>query len=433
MKNLINKIQKRQCRCAVIGLGYVGLPLAVELGKCGFEVVGIDIDKEKVKSINQGISYIQDVAQDELSKLVKERKLSATDAFSALMTVDTISICVPTPMRKSREPDISYIIEASKHIARHLKQGQLIILESTTYPGTTEEVLLPMFEANGLKVGKDFFLAFSPERVDPGNPQFNTKNIPKVIGGITEKCSEVAKAFYGTCLPNIISVSNAKTAETVKLMENTFRAVNIALANEMALICHRMNIDVWEVINAAKTKPFGFMAFYPGPGIGGHCIPIDPFYLSWKSRLNGYDARLIELAGEINRAMPDYVVSKIQDALNENGKSLKNAKVLVLGVAYKKDVGDVRESPALSVIELLERKGAKVSYNDPFVPELHIDGINLKNHKLTQANIGQFDCITITTDHSDYDYKMITANAQVIVDTRNAISSELCSKKVIKI
>ena len=433
MKDLIKRIQKKDCRCAVIGLGYVGLPLAVELAKVGFEVVGIDIDKTKVNLINQGQSYIQDVAQEDIQRLVKERKLSATNVFSALMTVDTINICVPTPMRKSREPDISYIIDASKHIARYLKKNQLIILESTTYPGTTEEVLLPMFEAGGLKAGKDFYLAFSPERVDPGNPQFNTKNIPKVIGGITSNCTEVAKTLYQQCLENVIVVSSAKVAETVKLMENTFRAVNIALANEMALICHRMNIDVWEVINAAKTKPFGFMAFYPGPGIGGHCIPIDPFYLSWKSRLNGYDARLIELAGEINRAMPDYVVAKIQDALNANSKSLKDAKVLILGVAYKKDVGDVRESPALSVIELLEQKGAKVSYNDPFVPELKIDGIDLKNHNLSAKNIKNFDCVAITTDHTSYDYKMIIDNAQIVVDTRNAIKEEYNGKNVVKI
>jgi len=421
---LIDKIKKKEARCAVIGLGYVGLPLVVEFAKAGFEVVGIDLDKDKVKSINQGKSYIQDVPTSELEELVHKGMISATTSYGALMNVDTINICVPTPLRKSKEPDISYIVKSAEQIARYLKKGQLIILESTTYPGTTDEVLLPMFEAKRLKVGRDFYLAFSPERVDPGNEKYTTKNIPKVVGGVTPRCTEAAKTLYEQSVERVIPVSSTRVAETVKLLENTFRAVNIGLVNEVALMCNKMRIDVWEVIDAAATKPFGFMPFYPGPGLGGHCIPIDPFYLSWKARLNGFEARFIELAGEVNRSMPEHVVNKITDALNERGRSVKDSKVLVLGVAYKKDVNDYRESPALEIIEFLKQKGAKVSFHDPYVPQIQYNGLSLKNRKIKAEDLKQSDCVAIVTNHSDFDYDWIMQNAKLVVDTRNVIKQK---------
>ena len=429
--NLINKIKQRKIRSAVIGLGYVGLPLAVELADAGVEVVGIDLDKSKVDAVNNKKSYIQDVPTERLKDLVSKGMLSATTAYSALMNVDTINICVPTPLRKTKEPDITYIVKSAEQIARYLKKGQLIILESTTYPGTTDEVLLPMFEAKGLKVGRDFFLAFSPERVDPGNPKYNTKNIPKVVGGITPACTEAAKALYELCIDTVYPVSSTRVAETVKLLENTFRAVNIGLVNELALMCDKMGIDVWEVIDAAKTKPFGFMAFYPGPGLGGHCIPIDPFYLSWKARLFGFEARLIELAGQINGAMPEYVVRKIGDALNERGKSIKGSKILILGVAYKRDVSDCRESPAFEVIHSLNQKGAEVSYNDPHVPSFEENGITLRSTKLSPEILKKSDCVVVITDHSKYDYHWIVQHSNLILDTRNAIKVK--NSKVVKL
>ena len=418
-------------KVVIIGLGYVGLPLAVELADAGVEVVGIDLDKSKVDAINSKKSYIQDVSTEQVKELVSKGMLSATTAYSALMNVDTINICVPTPLRKTKEPDISYIVKSAEQIARYLKKGQLIILESTTYPGTTDEVLLPMFEAKGFKVGKDFFLAFSPERVDPANPKYNTKNIPKVVGGITPACTEAAKALYELAIDTVYPVSSTRVAETVKLLENTFRAVNIGLANELALMCDKMKINVWEVIDAAKTKPFGFMAFYPGPGLGGHCIPIDPFYLSWKARLFGFEARFIELAGQINGAMPEHVVTKVGDALNAKGKSIKGARILILGVAYKKNVSDYRESPAFEVIEHLSQKGAQVSYNDPYVPSFEENGLKLKSVKLTPELLKKSDCVVVITDHAKYDYRWIVQHAALVLDTRNAIKVK--SAKVVKL
>jgi len=429
--NLIDKIKERKARCCVIGLGYVGLPLLVEFAKAGFEAVGIDLDKDKVKSVNSGSSYVQDVSSEELKQLVQKGLITATTFYSALINVDTINICVPTPLRKTREPDISYIVKASEQIARYLKRQQLIILESTTYPGTTEEVLLPMFEAKNLKVGKDFYLAFSPERVDPTNKIYKTKNIPKVVGGVTPKCTQIAKIFYEQSIDTVIAVSSTRVAETVKLLENTFRAVNIGLVNEIALMCNKMNIDVWEVIEAAKTKPFGFMPFYPGPGLGGHCIPIDPFYLSWKARLNGFEARFIELAGQINSAMPEYVVLRVIDALNKKGKSLKGAKVLVMGIAYKRDVNDWRESPALEIIHLLKQKEAEVSYHDPYIPQATLNGTKIRSKKLSVSDLRKSDCVLIATDHSCFDYDWILENSSLVMDTRNVIKRK--SSKVVKL
>jgi UDP-N-acetyl-D-glucosamine dehydrogenase len=428
---LVEKIKQKKIRSAVIGLGYVGLPLAVELAEAGVEVVGIDLDRAKVDAVNSKRSYIQDVPTQKVKDLVSKGMLSATTAYSALMNVDTINICVPTPLRKTKEPDISYIVKSAEQIARYLKRGQLIILESTTYPGTTDEVLLPMFEAKGLKAGKDFYLAFSPERVDPGNPSYNTKNIPKVVGGVTAACTEAAKALYELAIETVFPVSSTRVAETVKLLENTFRAVNIGLVNELALMCDKMGINVWEVIDAAKTKPFGFMAFYPGPGLGGHCIPIDPFYLSWKARLFGFEARFIELAGQINGAMPEYVARKVGDTLNDRGKSIKGAKVLILGVAYKKNVSDYRESPAFEVIHSLSQKGADVSYNDPHVASFREGELKMKSVKLTPELLKKSDCVVVITDHAKYDYPWIVEHADLILDTRNAIKAK--SNKVVKL
>ncbi len=429
--DLVRKIREKKIRSAVIGLGYVGLPLAVELAEAGIEVVGIDLDKNKVDAINAKRSYIQDVPTAKIKELVSKGMLSATTAYSALMNVDTINICVPTPLRKTKEPDISYIVKSAEQIARYLKKGQLIILESTTYPGTTDEVLLPMFEAKGLKVGKDFYLAFSPERVDPGNPQYHTKNIPKVVGGVTPACTEAAKALYEQAIENVHPVSSTRVAETVKLLENTFRSVNIGLVNELALMCDKMHINVWEVIDAAKTKPFGFMAFYPGPGLGGHCIPIDPLYLSWKARHFGFEARFIELAAHVNSAMPEHVSNIVADALNSRGKSVKGAKILILGVAYKKNVSDYRESPAFEVMHFLQHKGAVVSYNDPYVPGFQEGALKMKSTKLTAEVLKKVDCVVIITDHSNYDYKWIVEKSHLVVDTRNAIKFK--SSKVVKL
>lgn len=428
--DLVKKIKERDIRSAVIGLGYVGLPLAVELAEAGVEVVGIDLDKSKVAAINAKKSYIQDVPSAKVKELVSKGLLSATSAYSALMNVDTINICVPTPLRKTKEPDISYIVKSAEQIARYLRKGQLIILESTTYPGTTDEVLLPMFEAKGLKVGKDFYLAFSPERVDPANPTYNTKNIPKVVGGITPACTAAAKALYEMAVDTVFPVSSTRVAETVKLLENTFRAVNIGMVNELALMCDKMKINVWEVIEGAKTKPFGFMAFYPGPGLGGHCIPIDPFYLSWKARLFGFEARFIELAGQINRSMPEFVVSKAADALNTRGKSVKGARILVLGVAYKKNVSDYRESPAFEIIHFLKDKGAVVSYHDPFVPSAIEGDLKLKGVRLTPQVLKKSDCVIIVTDHEKVDYQAVLKHSRLIIDTRNVYKKSAGSKVV---
>src|SRR5438128_7401626 len=378
----LERIRNKQARVGVIGLGYVGLPLAVEFARVGFDVTGFDVDAAKAAQINAGKSYIPDVAESDLSAMVNARRLRATTDMTALGAMDAIDICVPTPLRKTKDPDLSYVVLAVEAVAATLRKGQLIVLESTTYPGTTDEVVQPMLEAKGLKADVDFFLAFSPERVDPGNQQFNTKNIPKIVGGVGPASTEIAAALYGATVQHVVPVSSTRVAEMVKLLENTFRAVNIGLVNEIALMSHKMNIDVWEVIDAAGTKPFGFMPFYPGPGLGGHCIPIDPFYLSWKARQNGFECRFIELAGHINSSMPHYVVQRVADALNTARKAVNGARVHLFGVAYKRDVNDMRESPALDVLELLVKRGAQLSYSDPFVPELRHNG-----HVLTSMDV----------------------------------------------
>lgn len=422
---LKDKLQERSARVGVIGLGYVGLPLMVEMARAGFCVTGIDIDPEKVAAINAGRSYVLDVPSETLAALVQAQRIRATHSLDAIGRLDTISICVPTPLRKTRDPDLSYIIAAVEAVQGQLRPGQLIVLESTTYPGTTQEVVLPILERSGLQAGKDFFLAFSPERVDPGNPVYATRSIPKVIGGVTPHCTELAVRLYQQFIERVVPVSSPGTAEMVKLLENTFRSVNIALANEMALLCHGFGINVWEVIEAAKTKPFGFMAFYPGPGLGGHCIPVDPYYLTWKAKLNGGDPRLIELAGHINGQMPAFTVGRIADTLNEQQKSLKGAKILALGVTYKRDVNDLRESPAVEVLHKLHEKGAVVSYADPYVPTLGLGERVLQAVELTPRVLRSMDCAVVLTDHSAFDYALLVAHSPLIIDCRNALSAFL--------
>ncbi len=430
---LKEKILKRKAKLGVIGLGYVGLPLCLEMAKAGFDVTGIDIDEDKIKKINKGISYILDVKNKSLSQIVRKRKFAATADFEILKELDAVSICVPTPLRKTKDPDISFIISAVVKVKKYLHTGQLIVLESTTYPGTTNEIILSELEKTGLKVGKDFYLAFSPERVDPGNRFYNTKNTPKIVGGVTKECTKIAKLLYEQFVDTVIPVSSTQSAEMVKLVENTFRSINIGMVNEMALMCNKLNIDVWEIIDAAATKPFGFMPFYPGPGLGGHCIPIDPHYLAWKLKTLNYNARFIELAEEINSYMPNFIVEKIIDGLNKIKKSANGSKILVLGVAYKSDINDVRESPALDIINLLRFKGASVSYNDPYVHELKIDSICLKSVKLSGESLKKYDCIAIITNHSGYNYKWIVKNSKLIIDTRNALKSIDCPEKIIKL
>ena len=419
LETLKAKIASGEARCAVIGLGYVGLPLAVEFAKNGLHVLGIDLDAEKVAAIERGESYIQDVPSEEVAPLVKEGLLSATTDFTRLSDIDTINIAVPTPLGKTRDPDISYIVAATDEIAKNMRDGTLVILESTTYPGTTDEVILPKLEETGRKVGDEFFLAFSPERVDPGNPDYQTKNIPKVVGGITPECTAVAADLYAKAIDTVVPVSSSRVAETVKLLENTFRSVNIGLVNEIALICSRMNINVWDVIDAAGTKPFGFMPFYPGPGLGGHCIPIDPFYLSWKARLHGFEARFIELAGEINGHMPDHVIDVVAAALNSQRKAVNGAKILVLGVAYKNDIDDYRESPALDIIKMLQVKGAEVSLHDKWVPDpIHeLEGVPRRG--VDDASLADVDLAVVITHHSNVDYQALLEKLPLIVDTRN--------------
>ncbi|UCF79172.1 MAG: nucleotide sugar dehydrogenase [Candidatus Eiseniibacteriota bacterium] len=420
-ERLKKRIQQRSARISVVGLGYVGLPLAVEFARAGFTVTGIDTDGEKVKRINQGSSYIQDVANSDLRREVDGGRLAATRDFSALLETDCVSICVPTPLRKTRDPDVSSIVNVTREIARYLHPEELVVLESTTYPGSTDELILPMLAETGLEVGEDFFLAFSPERVDPGNRRFTTRNIPKVVGGVTAKCTEVAVALYEASVSSVVPVSSTKVAEMVKLLENTFRSVNIGLVNETALMCDKMKIDVWEVIEAAATKPFGFMPFYPGPGLGGHCIPIDPFYLSWKAKLAGFEARFIELAGQVNASMPYYVVRKVGEALNSARKSVNGSKVLLLGVAYKADVDDARESPALDIYQMLTALGAEVSYCDPHVAEVRTDHFSIKATQFSKSLVQEADCVVITTAHSAFDYKLVVSNAKLIFDSRNAL------------
>src|SRR6476660_7723123 len=401
-QRLEDKIRARTARVGIIGLGYVGLPLAVEFANAGYPVTGIDVSAEKTRSVNAGESYIGDISSATLAGLVHSGKLRATTDFSAVLELDTINICVPTPLRKTKDPDMSFIVSACQEIARHFHPGTLVILESTTYPGTTDEVVLPMLEKSGLQVGKDFFLCFSPERVDPGNAKFQTNNIPKVVGGVTEACTEIGRLFYSQALQTVVPVSSTQVAEMVKLLENTFRMINIGLVNEIAMMCDRIGINVWEVIDAAATKPFGFMPFYPGPGLGGHCIPIDPFYLSWKTKQAGIEARFIELAGYINGQMPHFVVDKVQNALNEASKPVKGSHIHVLGVAYKRDIDDVRESPALDIMLLLQQRGARVTYTDPHVPSLKLDGLAIDSSPAETAFAA--DCVVIVTDHSAFDY-----------------------------
>ncbi|HTM50445.1 MAG TPA: nucleotide sugar dehydrogenase [Bryobacteraceae bacterium] len=426
-RQLEEKIRNRKAKVGIVGLGYVGLPLAVEFAKAGFDVTGIDLSESKVDKVNAGESYIADISQDVFRPLVAAGKLRATTDFGVISHLDTVNICVPTPLRKTKDPDMSYIVSACQQIAKYFHHGMLVILESTTYPGTTAEVVLPMLESSERKVGRDFFLCFSPERVDPGNPKYQTANIPKVVGGSTSACTEVGALFYAQALEKVIPVSSTEVAEMVKLLENTFRMINIGLVNEIAMMCDRMGINVWEVIDAAATKPFGFMPFYPGPGLGGHCIPIDPFYLSWKTKQAGIEARFIELAGYINGQMPMFVVDKVQDALNDQGKPVKGSKIHILGVAYKKDIDDVRESPALDIIQLLGRRGAKLSFSDPHVAHVRFDGLELCSD---ESRIRGADCVVIVTDHSGFDYKRLVDQAPLIVDTRNALKGVLSDRIV---
>src|ERR1700694_2674976 len=428
---LEDKIKTHTARVGIIGLGYVGLPLAMEFAKAGFSVTGIDVLESKVAKLNRGESYVQDVPTETLRSMVETKKFRATTDFSVVADLDTINIAVPTPLRKTKDPDMSYIVSACQETAKHFGPGKLVILESTTYPGTTDELVLPMLQRPDLRVGEQFFLCFSPERVDPGNPKYHTINIPKVVGGVTRMCTELGALFYQQALETVVPVNSTTVAEMVKLLENTFRMINIGLVNELATMCDRMRIDIWEVIEAAATKPFGFMPFYPGPGLGGHCIPIDPFYLSWKTRQAGIEARFIELAGNINSQMPHFVVDKIQNALNDHSKALKGSHVHVLGVAYKRDIDDVRESPALDIIHLLSLRGAKITYSDPFVPKLRLDHHELSTEDAVTMS-GRADCVGVVTDHSSFDYAGIVRNAKLIVDTRNALKS-FSSTKIVRL
>jgi UDP-N-acetyl-D-glucosamine dehydrogenase len=429
---IINLIKDKRARVGVVGLGYVGLPLATEFARNGFHAIGFEVDERKAATINSGETYIGDVDSNLVKELVDAGRLRATTDFDQLKDCDAIIICVPTPLRKTKEPDVSFILAAAEEIKKRLRRGQLVILESTTYPGTTDEVLLPMFQETGLKLDEDFLLAFSPERVDPGNAEFQTHNIPKVVGGVTDDSTEAAANLYSQIVKDVHSVSSARVAEAAKLLENTFRAVNIGMANEMARLCYALNIDTWEVIRAAATKPFGFMPFYPGPGIGGHCIPLDPHYLSWKARQHGFDSRFIGLAEEVNSRMPEHVVQLVSDGLNDDRKSMNGARVLVLGVAYKRDIDDVRESPALSIIDRLRSKGCEVRYHDPFVRQIRFDdahteggGAPLSSVDLTDEEIQTADCLIIVTDHSQVDYQHVVDLAPLVVDTRNALNGDV--------
>jgi len=421
---LRERLVSRTATIGIVGLGYVGLPLAVAFARAGFRVIGMDTDAQRVSDVMRGASYILDVPATALQPLLQAQQLQATTDSQRLQPCDCVVICVPTPLRKTREPDTSFIAAAAHHVAETLRAGQLIILESTTYPGTTEEMLRPLIEAKGFVVGRDVFLAFSPERIDPGNQQFTTHNIPKVVGGVTAQCTELARLLYTQIVTQVVPVSSPKTAEMVKLLENTFRSINIALANEMALLCHALGVNVWEVIEAAQTKPFGFMAFYPGPGLGGHCIPSDPIYLSWKARMHGYEARLIELAAQINSYMPHHVVERVTQLLNAQGKTVRGAQILLLGVAYKRDVTDTRDSPALELIRLLKEREGVIQYHDPYVPVLQLDPERmLSSVALTRETLRAADCVILVTDHSTLDYALITREASLVLDTRNRLAS----------
>jgi UDP-N-acetyl-D-glucosamine dehydrogenase len=433
-KKLLEKLNNRIATLGVIGLGYVGLPLSVEKAKAGYQVVGFDVQQSRVDMVNQGINYIGDVVEDELRELVKSGRISATVDYSQINNLDVVAICVPTPLDNYQQPDISYVQSSAEQIAKYLHPGMLVVLESTTYPGTTEEVVKPVLEATGLKCGEDFFLAYSPERVDPGNKDFNTKNTPKVVGGITAACTEVAAALYEQVLDGAVHrVSSPAVAEMEKILENTFRNINIGLANEMAILCNRMGINVWEVIDAAKTKPYGFMAFYPGPGLGGHCIPIDPWYLTWKAREYNYHTRLIEVAGEINNSMPEFVVERISLILNDEVKPIKGSTVYLLGIAYKKDIDDFRESPVLKIMESLEKLGANVIFSDPQIPAFTYRGRSYEGVPLTEAQLQAVDITVITTDHTGFDYELISTHANVIFDTRNAMKNRTTTNKLYRL
>lgn len=421
-RQLYNKIETRTATIGVVGLGYVGLPLAVEKAKAGFKVIGFDVQQSRVDMVNEGINYIGDVVDEELAEIIKSGQFVATTDYSKIKEVDAVAICVPTPLDMYQQPDTSYVESSGTEIAKHMQEGMLVVLESTTYPGTTEEVLKPILEKSGLECGKQFFLAYSPERVDPGNKLYNTKNTPKVVGGITPACTEIASLLYQSVLEGEVhQVSSPAVAEMEKILENTFRHLNIALANEMAILCNRMGIDVWEVIDAAATKPYGFMAFYPGPGLGGHCIPIDPFYLTWKAREYNYHTKLIELAGEINNSMPEFVIERSMHILNQERKALNGSKIVVLGVAYKKDIDDMRESPSLEIMELLNKAGADWVAVDPYVEKFKLDNEIVYTVELTSELLESADLVLITTDHSNFDYKLIAQKSPVIFDTRNAL------------
>jgi UDP-N-acetyl-D-glucosamine dehydrogenase len=419
---LLSRLRSRQAAVGIVGLGYVGLPLAVEFAEAGYTVIGIDLSADKVARINQGESYIPDIPTERLAPLVQTGRLRATTTYEGLAQVDALSICVPTPLTKTKDPDMSFVLDAIEGVAGIARAGMLVVLESTTYPGTTIELIVPRLRALGYVPGEDIFIAFSPERIDPGNPTFGVRNTPKVVGGVTQACTEAAAAYYSAAVDQIVQVQSPTAAEMVKLLENTFRAVNIGLVNEVALMCDKLGIDVWEVIDAARSKPFGFMAFYPGPGLGGHCIPVDPHYLSWKLKTLNYNARFIELASEINTQMPVHVVGKVADALNDEGKAVRGSQVVVLGVAYKRDVDDVRESPALDVIQLLMQKGARVSYHDPYVPKLRLhNDERIESTAYSPQLLANADCVVIVTDHGSYDWGEVAAHARLIVDTRHAV------------
>lgn len=421
-ETLRNKIENKEAVIGVIGLGYVGLPLAVAFTEAGFEVIGIDTSSKRVKAIKSGKSYIMDVPTDVVAELVSSKRLSVTEDYFGIKKMDAIIICVPTPLSKTREPDISFIVSALRNIIKHKRRGQLYVLQSTTYPGTTDEILLPKLENSSFKIDKDFFLAFSPERVDPGNKMYVTNNIPKVVGGVTKKSTEITSLLYSKIVDQVVPVSSSRVAETAKLLENTFRSVNIGLVNELALMCESLNLDVWEVINAARTKPFGFMPFYPGPGIGGHCINIDPLYLSWKASLHGFKSRFIEIADNINSAMPQYVVNRVISALNKMRKPVKGCRVLVLGATYKRDVNDTRESPSLEIIKIFLEKEAMVNYHDPYVPSIKVNGKKLASKSLTKDIIRKQDCVILATNHKEFDYKKIAESAKLVFDSRNAFA-----------
>ena len=431
LNKLKEKITSGRVSVGIIGLGYVGLPLAVTFAKQGIKVCGIDINKDRVIKLSRRHSYILDVPSSDLEDVMAKKLFSVTTDFSLIRKMDAVIICVPTPLYKTKEPDVSFIVASVKNIKKYMKRGQIVVLESTTYPGTTEEVMLPVLESGGLKEGRDFYLAFSPERIDPGNARYNTKNTPKIIGGISKTSTDMAKLLYEQIIDTVVPVSSSKVAEMVKLLENTFRIVNIGLVNEIMLMCNKLGINSWEVIEAAKTKPYGFMPFYPGPGVGGHCIPVDPIYLSWKARIHGFEARFIDLASYMNSRMPHYVVTKINEGLNDQEKPLKGSRVLVMGVAYKKDVKDLRESPALGIIDILFNKGACVSYYDPYLPYLKINGINMKRVKFDKSIFEKVDCVVIVTDHSNVDYDFLVKHSKFVVDTRNVLVNVKDRKNII--